>query len=212
MIVGIVLASCLVAAWAALFWWGSTAFRGVREFELHPGSVADLSGSGATLRAVAAAPQVHLDEAADSGFANIVQQYLQQSLDESEKRRRRARQLRGRMAMIATDHGQTVTLVFTGDEVAIQDGERGPLDASIRGAYPTLVDLIQGEASPLVSHLTGRIKVTSSFSKPFFPLHVHNLMKLEPEPESVDYLTVREAALLVTAAILASVTTVYTAW
>lgn len=212
MILGIVLASCFAAAWVALFWYGYTAFSGVREFELHPGSAA-LGHGGLPGRA---APgdllEVRLDEAADSGFANIVQQYLQQSLDESEKRRRRARRLRGRLAMTAIDHDQTVTLVFSGEDVSILDGEQGPLDASIRGPYATLVDLIQGEASPLLSHFAGRIRVTSSRSKPFFPLHVHNLMKLEPEPESAGYLTSREAVLLVSAALIAVVTTVYTAW
>lgn len=212
MIVGIVLASCFAAAWAALFWYGYTAFSGVREFELHHGS-AELGYRGRPTGAAHGAPLwVRLDEAADSGFANIVQQYLQQSLDESEKRRRRARQLRGRLAMTAIDHDQTVTLIFTGDDVSILDGERIPLDASIRGPYATLVDLIQGEASPLISHFTGRIRVTSSRAKPLFPLHVHNLMKLEPEPESAGHLTLRETAFLVSAALIAAVTTVYTAW
>lgn len=204
MIVGIVLAGCFISAWAGLFWWGYTAFRRVREFELHPGSAVPPPGSGVAL-------EVELDEAADSGFANIVQQYLQQSLDESEKRRLRARQLRGRLAMTASDHEQTITLVFAEDEVSILDGAQRPLDASITGPYATLVDLIQGEASPLLSHLSGRIKVTSSFSKPFFPLHVHNLMKLQSEPESGVYLTIREGALLASAALIAGVTTIYAA-
>lgn len=203
----LVLAAALIAAWVALFWWAYTAFRGVRDFELHRGSTAVATRAGA-----GAAIGVRLDAAADSGFAHIVQQYLQQSLDESEKRRHRARRLHGRLAMTAADHDQTITLVFTGDDVAIFDGRQEPLDASITGPYPTLVDLIQGEASPLVAHLTRRIKVTSSLSKPFFPLHVHNLMRLEPEPQSVNSLTLRETALLTGAALIAGVTTVYAAW
>lgn len=208
MIFAMVLASCLMVACSALAWYGYTAFGGVREFELHDGSAA-LGYRSLSAAATGAPLQVRLDEAADSGFANIVQQYLQQSLDESEKRRRRARQLQGRLAMTATDYDQAVTLVFTGADISILDGEQRPLDASIRGPYSTLVDLLQGEASPLVAHLRGRIRVTSSWSKPFFPLHAHNLMKLEPE--SGGFLTLRWTALLVGAVVIAVVATIYTA-
>jgi putative sterol carrier protein len=123
-------------------------------------------------------------ETAGSGFAMIVEQYLQQNLEEFEDRRNKARKLRGRVAMVAQDYDQAVTLVFEGEEVGILDGEAEPLDAAIRGDYQTLVDLIQGDDNPLKAHLFGRIKVRSSIRRPFLPLHVHNLMKLEPEKEA----------------------------
>ena len=53
---------------------------------------------------VATPVRVRLAEGAESGLANIVQQFLEQSLDDSEPRRRRARRLRGRVAMTAADH------------------------------------------------------------------------------------------------------------
>ena len=115
----------------------------------------------------------------------IVEQFLQQSLDESADKRRRAARLRGRMAMTASDHGYTVTLVFAEDGISILDGGAEPLDASIAGPYQTLVDLIQGDDSPLKAHLGRRIKVKSRPRKLFFPLHVHNLMKLDKEEQPV---------------------------
>ena len=121
--------------------------------------------------------RVRLAEGAESGLANIVQQFLEQSLDESESRRRRARRLRGRVAMTAADHEMTVTLDFRGEEVVVWDGAQEPLEASIAGPHRALVGLLQGEGNPLLEHLRGR----SSFRKPFFPLQVHNLMKLPPE-------------------------------
>jgi len=130
---------------------------------------------------VATAVRVQLAEGAESGLANIVQQYLEQNLDESEQRRRRALGLRGRVAMTAVDHEVTVTLDFRGEEIVIWDGEHGPLQASITGPYPALVGLLQGESNPLVEHLKGRLRVRSSLRKPFFPLQVHGLMKLPPE-------------------------------
>jgi hypothetical protein len=122
-----------------------------------------------------------LAEGAESGLANIVQQFLEQNLDESEPRRRRARGLRGRVAMTAADHEMTVTLDFRGEEIVVWDGEQGPLQASIAGPHRALVGLLQGEGNPLLEHLRGRLRVRSSFRKPFFPLQVHGLMKLPPE-------------------------------
>ena len=124
---------------------------------------------------------VRLAGGADSGLASIVQQYLEQDLAEFADKRRLARRLRGRLAMTAADYETTVTVEFRGGEIAIWDGERPPLDASIVGPYRGLTRLLQGRANPLVEHLRGRLHVRSSLRRPFFPLHVHNLMKLPPE-------------------------------
>ena len=125
--------------------------------------------------------RVRLADGAESGLANIVQQFLEQNLDESEQRRRRARRLRGRVAMTAADHDISVTLDFRGEEIVIWDGEHGPLQASIAGPYQAVVGLLRGEGNPLLEHLKGRLHVRSSFRHPFFPLQVHGLMKLPPE-------------------------------
>lgn len=125
--------------------------------------------------------RVRLGEGAESGLAHIVQQYLEQSLEESEARRRRALRLRGRVAMTATDHQITATLDFRGEEIVVWDGEHGPLQASIAGPHRSLVGLLQGEGNPLLEHLRGRLRVRSSLGKPFFPLQVHRLMKLPPD-------------------------------
>jgi hypothetical protein len=124
---------------------------------------------------------VRLAGGADSGLASIVQQYLEQDLEEFADKRRLARRLRGRLAMTAADYETTVTVEFRGGEIAIWDGERPPLDASIVGPYRGLTRLLQGRANPLVEHLRGRLHVRSSLRRPFFPLHVHSLMKLPPE-------------------------------
>ncbi len=124
---------------------------------------------------------VRLADGADSGLASIVQQYMEQDLEEFSDKRRLARRLRGRLAMTAADYDTTVTVEFRGGEIAIWDGERPPLDASIVGPYQGLTRLLQGRANPLLEHLRGRLRVRSSLRRPFFPLHVHSLMKLPPE-------------------------------
>jgi hypothetical protein len=124
---------------------------------------------------------IRLAEGAGSGLAHIVQQYLEQDLADFERKRVRARKLRGRVAMTASDHDTTVTLDFTGEEVLIFDGEKAPVDASITGPYQALVRVIQGEAHPLLEHLRGRLRVRSRLRRPLLPFRLHKLMKLETE-------------------------------
>ncbi len=134
------------------------------------------------MEVAAAAPvRVRLAGGAESGLANIVQQYLEQDLAEFADKRRRASRLRGRVALTASDHEVTVTVAFSEGGIDIWDGQRPPLDASIVGPYQALVRLLQGETNPLLEHLRGRLRVSSSLRKPFFPLRVHSLMKLPPE-------------------------------
>jgi hypothetical protein len=78
----------------------------------------------------------------------------------------------------------TVTLDFRGDEIVIWDGEQQPIDASITGPHSHLVRLLQGEASPLMEHWRGTLRVKSKLPNPFFPLKVHRLRKLPPGPDA----------------------------
>jgi putative sterol carrier protein len=124
---------------------------------------------------------VRLENDATSGLASIVQQFLEQQLADSTRRRRRASRLRGRLSLTATDYDTSVTVDFRGDEIAISDGSAGALDATIAGPYQSLTKLLQGRSNPLIEHLRGRLKVTSRMRNLFFPFRVHRLMKLAPE-------------------------------
>jgi hypothetical protein len=124
---------------------------------------------------------VRLADDASSGLASIVQQFLQQQLEESSKRRKRASRMRGRLGLTATDYQTSVTVDFRGDEIMVSDGSVEPLDASIAGPYKSLTKLLQGRSNPLVEHLRKHLKVRSRLGNLFFPLRVHRLMKLTPE-------------------------------
>ncbi len=125
--------------------------------------------------------KVRLADDATSGFASIVQQFLQQQLAESAKRRTRAKCIRGRLGLTATDYETSVTVDFRGNEVMVSDGSVEPLDASIAGPYKSLTRLLQGRSNPLIEHLRKNLKVRSRLDNLFFPLRVHRLMKLAPE-------------------------------
>ena len=125
--------------------------------------------------------RVRLAADAASGLASIVQQFLQQQLEESLKRRQRASRIRGRLGLTATDYGTSVTVDFRGDEIVVSDDSAEPLDASIAGSYKSLTKLLQGRSNPVVEHLRRNLKVRSRLGNLFFPLRVHRLMKLAPE-------------------------------
>jgi len=125
--------------------------------------------------------KVRLADDATSGFASIVQQFFQQQLAESLKRRTRATRMRGRLGLTATDYETSVTVDFRGEEIVVSDGSDEPLDASIAGPYKSLTKLLQGRSNPLLEHLRRHLKVRSRLGNLFFPLRVHRLMKLAPE-------------------------------
>jgi hypothetical protein len=125
--------------------------------------------------------RVRLADDACDGLASIVQQFLQQQLDDSSKRRVRASRMHGRLGLTATDYGTSVTVDFRGDEIIVSDGSAELLDASIAGPYLSLTKLLQGRSNPLVEHLRKNLRVTSRLGNLFFPLRVHRLMKLTPQ-------------------------------
>ncbi len=128
--------------------------------------------------------EVCLVGGASSGLASIMQQYIEQQLAESEHRRARAARIRGRLALTATDYGVAVTVDFAPGQIGIHDGALEPLDASIAGPYAALSELIQGRTNPLIEHLRGRLKVSSSWRNLLLPLRLHKLMRLSPEQRS----------------------------
>jgi hypothetical protein len=128
------------------------------------------------------AVEVCLAEGTGSGLAHIVLQLLEQDLAEFESKRRQAARLRGRVTMTDSEHGVSVTLDFQGDRIVVCDGAEEPVDASIAGPHRELVGLLQGRRSALGSHLRGRLRVRSSWRKPFLPLRVHRLMRLPAAP------------------------------
>jgi putative sterol carrier protein len=125
--------------------------------------------------------KVRLADDASSGLASIVQQFLEQQLAESSKRRTRAKRMHGRLGLTATDYETSVTVNFRGDEIVVSDGSDDSLDASIAGPYKSLTKLLQGRSNPLMEHLRKNLKVKSRLGNLFFPLRVHRLMKLAPE-------------------------------
>jgi hypothetical protein len=105
---------------------------------------------------------------------------LAQVLGDGERERRRARRLRGRVGVTASDHGASATLDLRGDEIVVRDGAEPPLDAAIAAPYATLLDLMRGEGHPVRDHLGRRLRVRVTLRHPLLPLGVYRLLRLRP--------------------------------
>ncbi|TET96590.1 MAG: SCP2 sterol-binding domain-containing protein [Dehalococcoidia bacterium] len=118
-----------------------------------------------------------------SGLSLMTSQYLEQILAGAPAKQRRARSLRGRLALEATDAKVTITVSFRGDRIDIEDGAVPPLDAYVGGPYVALTDLLAGRANPVMEHLHRRLRVRSSLRRPFFPYRVYSLLRLSHAPQ-----------------------------
>ena len=125
-------------------------------------------------------PRVRVEDGASSGLAALLAQYLTQILEDAEVARR-ARSLRGRIAVTARDHGASVTLDLRGHEIVVREGVAEPVDGAIAAPFAALLELLRGEGHPLRDHLRRRLRVRVTPRRLLLPLRVYRLLRLRPE-------------------------------
>ena len=114
------------------------------------------------------------DEA--SGLANIIAQYLEQILNESAEKCAEALSLRGRLGLRAREGDVAVTIVFDGEDVAIEEGLQDP-DAVIGGDIEFLMHIMAGRANPAWEMLSRNITIQPG-RRPLFAYQAYSLMRL----------------------------------
>ncbi len=115
------------------------------------------------------------DEA--SGLANIIGQYLEQLLGDSAEKRADASSLRGRLGMSAREGDVAVTIVFEGENIAIEEGLQDP-DAVIGGELEFLMHMMAGKANPAWEMLSRKMTMSASVRRPMFAYQAYRLMRL----------------------------------
>lgn len=115
------------------------------------------------------------DEA--SGLANIIGQYVEQLLGDSAEKRREAAALRGRLGLSAREGDVAVTLVFTDEGIAIEEGLVEP-DAFIRGDVEFLMHVLAGRANPAWEMLGRTVTIRPGTQQPLFAYRAYRLMRL----------------------------------
>lgn len=119
-----------------------------------------------------------VDGEAASGLAEMTCQYLRQTLEEVPSKQGQALKLRGRLGLQADEGGVAVTLSFDGEEIRIQNGLLGPLDAYIAGPFQLLIEVLGGQANPYREVLRRRLRVRPSLRRPLFGLRAYRFMRL----------------------------------
>ena len=115
------------------------------------------------------------DEA--SGLANIIGQYLEQSLSDSTEKRAEALSLRGRFGLRAREGDVAVTIVFDGETIAIEEGLQDP-DAVIGGDIEFLMHIMAGRANPGWELLSRNMTIGLGVRRPMFAYQAYSLMRL----------------------------------
>lgn len=91
---------------------------------------------------------VHLAPGAENnGYATMVAQLLRQGLDERPEKKPTLARMAGRVALVVTDLGLVVTLVFERGRVTVHDGFAGIPDATVRASseWHTKMSLVELE-------------------------------------------------------------------
>lgn len=93
-------------------------------------------------------PSIHLaPRAEDNGYAVMVAQLLRQGIDEKPEKKGSLAKMFGRVTLVVTDLGLTVTLVFDGGRVTVHDGFAGIPDVTVRAPseWHTKMSLVEIE-------------------------------------------------------------------
>lgn len=143
----------------------------------------DLDRAGPAAATAAALPVVLVGSGAPSGLAEMLQQFLEQTLADSPRKLRQARRLAGELSFRAAEDEQVcVRIRFAGDRIELRDG--GTAQAAgprITADFLCIAHLTTGREGPF--RLLARRKLAVRFSPLQLPflLAALRLMRIEPE-------------------------------
>ena len=115
-----------------------------------------------------------------SGLAELLQQYLTQSLAATPCKVEVATRLRGEVVFQAREIDDvSVRIAFTGRAVELRDGDGAAGEVRVRADFLSLAHLATGQASPLWLTATRRIELACPAGRLPFLLRVLGLLRLE---------------------------------
>ena len=117
------------------------------------------------------------------GLADMLRQLLEQTLADSERKRRLAARMRGRAVFRAEeDDSLRIGLVFCGDHISVEDGAREGGSASISADFLSIAGLASGRANPIGLLARRRVRVRFRPRDVPFLFRVLILMRSEKAP------------------------------
>ena len=121
-----------------------------------------------------------------SGLAEMLQQFVEQTLADSPRKVRQARRLAGAVVFrSAEDDDLSVRITFAGDRIQLHDGSvPGAGDATITADFLTIAHLTSGQESPFRLLADRRLKARFSVLQVPFLLGMLRFMQIEGAPRS----------------------------
>ena len=146
-----------------------------------------------------------------SGLAMMMSQYFEQNIRDFPEKTRQALNIRGKLAIEASEGDVGVTLVFRGGEIEVADGCASDAEIFVRGGIFSLTELATGGASAFLRIVRGELKVRSAWKHPVFALRVARFMSLPAEMKSGDAQRARAARLKLAAGAVGAAAVIGTA-
>jgi hypothetical protein len=153
-------------------------------FASAPGGSPSLSQRGARGDLPDAAPPVVLTgDAEPSGLADMLHQFIEQTLAASPRKVRQARRLAGHAVFrAAEDEALCVGITFAGERIELRDGSMpGAGDAMITADFLTIAHLTSGTESPFRLLARRKMQVRFSVLQVPFLLGMLRFMQIESE-------------------------------
>lgn len=137
--------------------------------------------STATQATVGDIPVVLVDADSASGLADMLQQFLQQTLADSPRKLRQARALSGcAVFRSAEDEAVSVRITFAGDHIELCDGAPASASApSVTADFLTMAHLTAGQESPFALLMQRKLRTRFTLQQVPFLLRMLRFMRIE---------------------------------
>ncbi len=127
-------------------------------------------------------PRVELlDADSASGLADLLHQFLEQTIEASDEKAEAARALRGKVVVrAAEDEDIAVKILFEGQRIELRDvGAQRDSSPGIQGDFLSVAHVTSGEESPLALVLSRRLRVSFGLLQIPFLVRVLLLMRVD---------------------------------
>ncbi|MCP4751259.1 MAG: hypothetical protein GY866_10215 [Proteobacteria bacterium] len=116
-----------------------------------------------------------------NGLGMMIGQYLEQNLEDSDKKVRQGLRLNVCTA-IEVDKGISATIRFVNDSIHIASNVADDVDMHLKSSYTLLGDLLAGKVNPLVEVIKGNVEILKvPLTKPIQALRLFNFLKIPEE-------------------------------
>ncbi|MCP4750758.1 MAG: hypothetical protein GY866_07690 [Proteobacteria bacterium] len=121
------------------------------------------------------------NQAPINGLGNMIGQYLEQNLRDSEKKVKQGLRL-NICTTVEVDRGISISIRFARETILIKNSVGTKADLHLKSSYMLLGELLSGKVNPLVEVVKGNIKLAKiPFTKPFQTLRLLSFLKIPSE-------------------------------